>query len=110
MLSEFDKLVKQRKELKEWWALKSTVAAHDHRFHTLRVIVQQPSGLSFCGQQYAGAQNYHAAPAFFRAAVAREIQDAAAGLVARAYNTEITRLDAEIEKHRAAVLAELKAD
>lgn len=110
MLCEFDKLIKQRKELKEWWALHRTIAAYSQCFHVLRVDVPKPSTLCFCGQQYAGGQNYHDAPAFFRDAVAREMQGAAADLVESAYNTEIDRLDAEIEKHRAAVLAELKAD
>lgn len=107
MLSEFDELVRKRKALKEWWALGSTIAEYDRKVHTLRVDVQKPSMVSYCGQQYAGAKNYHDAPSFFVDSIRREMQSEANRIAKQAYENEIARLDAEIEKQRAAVLEQL---
>lgn len=107
MLIEFDELVRKRKELNEWWALGETVAKYDGGVHELRVDVQKPSKVSYCGQQYAGAQNYHDAPAFFLDALRQEMQSDAKRLTRLAYDKEIAKLNAEIEKHRAAVLEQL---
>lgn len=107
MLSEFDQLVNQRKQLKQWWELGGTEAAYDRKFHSLRVDVQKPSMVAFCGQQYAGAKNYHDAPTFFVESVRKEMQEEAKRLVGLAYQKELARLDAAIEKHRAAVLEQL---
>ena len=107
MLREFDELVRQRRELKQWWELGSTQAEYDRRLHLLRVDAQKPSMVAFCGQQYAGAKNYHDAPAFFVEAVRKEMQEEAKRLVGLAYQKELARLDAAIEKHRAAVLEQL---
>ena len=107
MLREFDSLVKQRKELTEWWGLGITLAAHDEKFHSLRVDVAPPAMVSFCGQQYAGAKNYHDAPAFFLNAVQIQMQQEALRITGLAYAKELARLNAEIEKHRDAVLKEL---
>lgn len=109
MLSEFDKLVKQRQSLKDWWSLGSIMAAYDRNYHILRVDIQTPSMIAFCGQQYAGARNYHDAPAFFFEAVRVALQSAAGKLTEAAYHSEIARLDAAIEKHKAAVLKELES-
>jgi|688.fasta_scaffold392944_3 hypothetical protein len=107
MLREFDELVRQRTELKQWWELGSTQAEYDRKLHSLRVDVRKPSMVTFCGQQYAGAKNYHDAPAFFVEAVRKEMQEEAKRLVGLAYQKELARLDAAIEKHRDAVLEQL---
>lgn len=106
MLSEFDTLVSQRRQLKEWWALRETETRNSSG-HTLRVDAQSPTMVALCGQAYAGARNYHDAPSFFVAAVAREIQSQACNLAVAAYKKELARLDELIELHRAAVLEEL---
>ena len=108
MLSEFDRLVKQRQELKAWWSLSSTIAQYDNKFHSLRVDVQVPSLITFCGQQYAGARNYHDAPKFFEKAVVAEMGEHAKEIVRAAYLKEIARLDNLIDSHREAVLKELE--
>jgi hypothetical protein len=108
MLSEFDRLVKQRKDLKAWWELGSTIAQYDNKFHSLRVDVQTPSLITFCGQQYAGARNYHDAPKFFEKAVMAEMGEHANEIVRAAYNKEIARLDNLIAAHKEAVLKELE--
>lgn len=107
MLSEFDRLVNQRRELVAWWGLRTTVAAYEGTCHSLRVDVQKPSFIAYCGQQYAGAKNYHEAPGFFAESVRKEMQAEAERLAVQAYEKELARLNEAIEKHRAAVLKEL---
>ena len=107
MLQEFDKLVQQRKELKEWWELSTTTAAYNKNFYTLRVNMQKPALVSFCGQQYAGGQNYHDAPSFFLESIREELAEQACAIVAKTYQKELNRLNTEIEKHREAILKEL---
>lgn len=109
MLSEFDELVRKRQALKDWWALGETHAEYSRGFHSLRVDVCKPSLVTFCGQQYAGAKNYHDAPSFFAESVRKEMQAEAERITRQAYEKEIARLDSEIEKHRAAVLEQLAA-
>ncbi len=107
MLQKFDELVKQRKELQEWWKPKTTVANYNNKYYTLRVDTSEPSMIAFCGQQYAGDKNYYDAPSFFSAAVIREMDAQSHAIVEKAYNEEMQRLNDAIDKHRAAVLAEL---
>lgn len=107
MLQEFDDLVKKKQALKDWWSLSETVAEYDRSVHSLRVDVQKPSMVAYCGQQYAGAKNYHDAPAFFVESVRREMQGESKRIAKQAYEKEIARLDAEIEKHRQMVLEQL---
>lgn len=109
MLSEFDKLVKQRAELKAWWSLGTTIAEYDSKYHSLRVDVAKPTMVTFCGQAYAGAKSYHDAPAGVADIVRREIEKSIKTITADAVAAEIARLDAAIEKHREAVLKELSA-
>ena len=110
MLSEFDELVKKRKQLKAWWELGSTIATYDRKVHSLRVDVMKPSMVAMCGQAYAGAKNYHDAPEFFvesvRCAIERHIGD----ITEEAYQSSLARLDELIEKHRAALLNELSKE
>ena len=108
MLSDFDKLVKRRRDLQAWWALGSTIAAYDHGVHKLRVVVQSPSMVAYCGQAYAGAKNYHEAPEWFAEAVRQELSAQAAAITKAAYESEMARLTSEIERNRQAVLAELQ--
>jgi transposase-like protein len=110
MLQEFDEAVKERRELKEWWSLGETVAKYDHKKHVLRVDVSKPTMIAFCGQEYAGAKNYHDAPDFFTEAVRQAIQDSVGVLTQQAYETELARLTSIIEDNRANVLAELSQD
>jgi len=49
MLQKFDELVKKRKELQEWWKLKTTLAAYSRKNYTLRVDTEKPSMIAFCG-------------------------------------------------------------
>ena len=107
MLKQFDELVKQRDQLKRWWAMKNEIARYNKTTHTLRVDVVKPSLVAFCGQQYAGAKNYHDAPEFFVDAVRRQFHEHSAELTAKAYEAEMARIDDLIESHRNSVLAEL---
>lgn len=107
MLTEFDELVRKRSQLKNWWALGNKVAKYDQKRHSLRVDVQPVGMVAFCGQEYAGARNYHEAPAFFRDAVKRELQAESKRLARQAYEKELAHLDSEISKHRDAVLRQL---
>ena len=109
MIARFDELVKQRKQLAEWWKLKTTMAAYDRTHHSLRVDVSKPSLISFCGQQYAGAKNYHDAPSFFFEDVRKEFQDNAAAITEAAYHRKMRWFDAEIAALRRQVEAELEA-
>jgi hypothetical protein len=110
VLQEFDDAVQKRRELKAWWSLGETVAKYDRQKHVLRVDVTKPTMIAFCGQEYAGAKNYHDAPEFFAEAVRQAIQDAVAVLTQQAYETDLARLTAVIEAHRANVLAELSQE
>lgn len=107
MLGDFDKLVEQRSELKRWWQLSQTVCGWGGRNHVLRVDLQKPTMLAYCGQAYAGAKNYHDAPGFFAEAVKKEMDAQSKAIANVAYEKEIERLDGLIEKHRAAVLSQL---
>ena len=107
MLQEFDKLVKQRKELKEWWELSTTLAAYNKSFYTLRVDMQKPAQVSFCGQQYAGGKNYYDAPVFFLESIREELAEQACAIVAKTYQKELNRLNTDIAKYREAILKEL---
>lgn len=104
MLSEFDSLVKKKRELQEWWKLGSTIAKYNNATYKLHGYVNSIHSLDFCGQKYAGDNNYHESPKFFLDSVIKEINDNLNTLVKSAYEKEIARLDAEIEKHRQAVL------
>ena len=107
MLKQFDELVKQRDQLKRWWAMKNEIARYDKTTHTLRVDVVKPSMVAFCGQQYAGAKNYHDAPTFFVEAIRKQFSEHSRELTAKAYEAEMSRLDELIESQRESVLAEL---
>lgn len=107
MMSEFDALVKKRSELERWWKLGSTIAEYDHSYHVLRVDMCKPSLVSYCGQQYAGAPNYHEAPPWFADCIRKEQQLRFKELATAAYEKELNSLNDQIEKHRAAVLSEL---
>jgi hypothetical protein len=106
-MAHFDLLVQQRKELKAWMALGETIAAYDRQKHSLRVDVAKPTMVAFCGQAYAGARNYHDAPAFFVEALRAEMQARACGIVRETAEKELARIDAKIEAMRADVLAQL---
>ena len=102
-MEEFDAILKQRKELKEWWALGATEAKYDGRVHELRVNVQVPN-IAFCGQSYAGAKDYHEAPQFFLGSVANEMREDASRIISLAYEKELARLNEEIKKYRSQIL------
>lgn len=106
MLQEFDALVNKRKQLQSWWKRKTTTT-YRSRCHTLRVDILLPTMVAFCGQEYAGANNYHEAPEFFKNCIKKEMEKDINEITERAYNNEIERLNNEIEKYREAVLSEL---
>ena len=109
MLKEFDELVKQRRQLKEWWAgLSKKTYRGDYR--TMRVDVSEPVMVAICGQDYAGAPNYHEAPKAFVRAVGEEMQTRAVDIAHEAYRKEIARLDELIAGCKEAVLAELNQE
>lgn len=108
MLNKFDELVKAKQELQAWWKLGETVAQYNNGLHELRVDFPRPTMVSFCGQQYAGAKNYHDAPSFFRNAIQRAAQKHARDLAKEAYDDEIERLNAGIRKCREDVLNQLE--
>lgn len=110
MLQEFDSLVRQRKKLKEWWELGKTIASYNKKFYCLHVDLQRPALITYCGQEYAGAQNYHDAPSFFYDAVQQEIAEQSHRILGQAYQKELDRLNTAIEKHRALVLEQLNGD
>lgn len=103
MLQEFDKLVKERDELIRWWKLGSTIAQYDHSLHELRVDMCKPSLVSYCGQAYAGAQNYHDAPKWFAECIRKEQQARFKELATAAYEKALANLNERISAHRAAV-------
>lgn len=107
-LSRFDQLVQQRNALKAWASLGDTVAKYDGKRHVLRVDANL-SMVAYCGQEYAGAQNYHKAPEFFVAALSAMLSNHAESTMRSAVAVEIERLDAEIEEMRDAVMRELNA-
>ena len=108
MKSEFDELVDRRSRLIAWWKLAKT-SCYDSGCHVLRVDVQNPTMVAYCGQQYSGAKNYHDAPAFFVEAITKQIKAASNGLAKKAYDAEIDRLTGLIEQHKNQILAELNA-
>lgn len=107
MLQEFDELVKRRQLLQAWWEMDSKRAGWGDGLYVLRVDVMSPSMVAFCGQEYAGARNYHDAPDWFRECVRAEMGKEAKKIARQAYVNEIDRLDTEIEKLKEAVLQQL---
>lgn len=107
MLSEFDTLVKKRADLVRWWKLGSTMCQYDHSYYVLRVDMNKPGLVSYCGQQYAGDRNYHDAPEWFNDCIRKEQQERFKELATAAYEKALASLNEQIEKHRSAVLAEL---
>lgn len=108
MKSEFDELVDRRSRLIAWRNLSKT-SCYDAGCHVLRVDIQNPTMVAYCGQQYSGAKNYHDAPAFFAEAITKQIKAAINDLTKKAYDAEIERLTGLIEQHKKAILAELDA-
>ena len=90
--------------------MRDEIAAYDNKKHKLRVDVMPPKLVSFCGQQYAGAKNYHDAPAFFVDRIREVMQEEVCRLTQVAYEREIARLDSIIESHREQVLQELSQE
>lgn len=109
MLQEFDDLVGRRQDLVQWWKLGSTTAKYDNTPHMLRVDVSVPTMVSFCGQAYAGAKNYHDAPPWFKEVLRTVMKNHSGEMALEAYTNELLRLDAAIELHREAVLEQLEA-
>lgn len=107
MLSRFDELVAMRQKLTSWWSLRSTVAQYNRKIHSLRVDVTAPTMIAFCGQQYAGAKNYHDAPDFFFEDVRKELQSNTEAITEAAYARKLASLDDEISSMRSAVEAQL---
>jgi len=107
MLSDFDKLVKDRDALQRWMKMGSTIARYDGANHVLRVDWQLPSMIAFCGQEYAGAKNYHDAPEFFAKVVKSELEKRTSEIVHAAYESAMAVINAGIEKHRELVLEQL---
>lgn len=107
MLTDFDNLVKKSAELERWWKLGSTIAQYNHSCHVLRVDMCKPSLVSYCGQERAGAQNYHDAPAWFADCVRNEQQERFKEIATAAYEKELAKLNQQIEQHRVAVQEEL---
>ena len=110
MLSEFDSLCRQRDDLAKWMSLGGKIAEYDRKKFQLRVDLNTPSTVAYCGQMCCGGQNYHNAPKWFLNAVKRELDLHAHKAVSHAYQTEMERLDSEIEKHRSDVLKALGCD
>lgn len=106
MLKEFDELVKQRRQLKEWWAWLSKKTYRGNN-RILRVDVSAPTMVAICGQDYAGGPNYHDAPKGFLRALTEEMQAQAVGIAHEAYEKELARLDEAVARYKEAVLLEL---
>lgn len=107
MLQTFDELVARRTALQNWWRLGSTKAKYDNARHVLRVDFQNPTMVAFCGQEYAGAKNYHDAPKFVAELIRKEADRQSFAIAKAAYDREIARLNEEIKKHCNAVLEQL---
>ena len=107
-MSEFDQAVKDRAALQEWWALRNTTANYDGRKHGLRIDFGKPAMVAFCGQAYAGANNYHHAPDFMKNALRDVCQRRQLEIAKDAYEAEIARLNEIIRRSREAVLAALE--
>lgn len=107
MLEEFDKLVEKRDQLRQWWLLGETVAKYDRKKFQLRVDIEKPLMVSFCGQMSQGSQNYHDAPKFFFEAIRKRISESIEDLTREVYEAELERLNGLIEDNRSAVMAQL---
>lgn len=107
MMAKFDELVEKRRRLKEWWSLRETVADYEKKKHTLRVDLMKPTMVAYCGQQYAGAKNYHDAPEWFRDHVKEQMESVIDEVTCKAYEEAVAFLDAAIDGYREQVLQEL---
>lgn len=105
MLTEFDKAVKALREIDAWWSLRSKLATYDQQNYRLRIDVAAPTMVAYCGQQSAGAKNYHDAPEWFVGAVRAEISRDVHAIAFRAYERERERLVGEIKNLRESVLS-----
>lgn len=107
MMAKFDELVEKRRQLKLWWSLRDTVADYENKKHTLRVDLMKPTMVAFCGQQYAGAKNYHDAPEWFKDHVKEQMETVIDEVTCKAYEEAIECLDDAIDGYREQVLQEL---
>lgn len=105
MLEKFDKLTAQRAHLKAWWENRERVDYGSGRRYTLRVDVQKPTMVAYCGQRYSGAKNYHDCPEFFVEAVRKELQAYANKMASSAYEAEMLRLQKLIDECRDSVMS-----
>lgn len=105
MLERFDKLTAQRSHLKAWWENRENVDCVSGGRYKLRVDVQKPTMVAYCGQEYSGAKNYHDCPGFFVEAVRKELQACANKMASSAYEAEMLRLQKLIDECRDSVMS-----
>lgn len=80
-------------ELVRWMKLGSTKPGYGNSpTHVLRCDIGITGTFSYCGQAYAGANNYHDAPAWFKGAVVKALEAYVQKAVKEAYESEVARL------------------
>lgn len=106
-MEQFDRLVRQRSELFNWWNLRHSDDFSQGKY-SLRVDVTKPSMIAFCGQAYAGAKNYHDAPAWFGDIVRNAMSKTAVETTRAAVEAELASLTERIDGLKARILAEFE--
>ena len=111
MMQEFDALVKKRSELVAWWEMRNQIAAYDKKTHSLTTrFAPHPGALNFCGQQYAGAKNYHESPAWFVTCFLEEVERRKYEIAGAAVERALNDINEKILKMSSAIMAELTAN
>ena len=104
-MQRFDELVSKRKQLSAWWELRKANDFSQGKY-VMRVDVETCSLVAFCGQQCAGAKNYHDAPGWFMEQLRKAFQSHAIDITRAAVEAELALLTRLIEDEKNEVLAE----
>ena len=105
-LSELEKLVAARNELRSWWKYHTLVDSQSRNNYSLRIDINGVQAM-YCGQAYAGASNYHDAPKSFDKALLEHLQLIAKLAAQKVYDEQIEYYDSQIRERKAAIQKEL---
>lgn len=72
-ITELDSLIRQRQSVLSWLANAGLTSSQSRSPYSLRVDVNGVQAM-YCGQSYAGANNYHDAPSELNAALTQSIE------------------------------------
>lgn len=110
-LKDFDELVSQRKELKFWKSLENQKTFLFKKKYRLSCDLPKIIYIAYnYAENIMRSRNYYTAPPFFLEAVKNQIDKELEGIINRAYESEIKKLDEAICSCKKQILKELECD